>query len=151
MTPSPLLTVTYRHEWDMGHRLPQHDGKCRRLHGHRYVAEIDVTGPVIQSGSATGMVVDFGDLKAAVRQVVDDRWDHRTMLWQGDPLATKDRGSSYLFDDRDDDRYGIVRVPFIPTAENIAYALLHEVAHHVNGVTRVRVYETPGCWAEVRA
>ena len=63
-----MITVTRRYEWDMAHRLPEHSGKCSRLHGHRYVAEIDVEGEIDQaSGSSHGMVLDFGDLDPSLR------------------------------------------------------------------------------------
>ena len=39
--------ATRRIEWDMGHRVPEHGGKCRTPHGHRYVAEVTVRGPQI--------------------------------------------------------------------------------------------------------
>lgn len=42
--------------------------KCGRLHGHSFSAEIHVCGPV---DPITGWVVDFADIKAACRPVLD--------------------------------------------------------------------------------
>jgi hypothetical protein len=44
-----------------------------------------------------------------------------------------------------------VRVPFVPTAENIAQSLLAAARRTVAGVevVRVRLQETPTAWAEV--
>lgn len=143
-----MTTITHKHEWDMGHRLPRHEGKCARLHGHRYVAEIDITGKVQTSGSGTGMVVDFYIVKDIVKATFGD-WDHRTMLWREDPFAQE-----MLTDVQK--TYGIFRVMFMPTAENIAAEIILRInvelreSHSLACCTRVRVYETPNGWAEVR-
>lgn len=137
--PVQLVTLTTRYEWDMGHRLPSHNGKCRRLHGHRYTAEIDVTGPLMTLGPSMGMVVDFYVLKKAIDAAIG-HWDHRTMLHEEDPLR---------LDDEDDT--GVLRVSFVPTAENIAREVMRVMRMQGLNITRVRVYETPNGWAEVRA
>ena len=54
---------------DSSHVIPGHPGKCARLHGHTYRFQVWVSGPV---DPATGMVVDFFDLKREI-----DAWDHR--------------------------------------------------------------------------
>lgn len=153
-------TVTKRYEWDMGHRLPEHKGKCKKLHGHHYVAEIDVTGPVFESGPSAGMVVDFYELKSKIVALIG-HWDHMTMLHEDDPLMTTwntGDGGFVVFNGQGSDRtpvalnadiqFGIFRVPFVPTAENIAQHIFRLLVGHFN-VTRVRVYETPTGWAEV--
>lgn len=52
------------------HKLPGHP-KCGRWHGHNYVVEVRVRGPV----RPDGMVMDFADLKEAFRSIMD-RYDH---------------------------------------------------------------------------
>jgi 6-pyruvoyltetrahydropterin/6-carboxytetrahydropterin synthase len=135
------VTVTKKYEWDMAHRLPRHEGKCRRLHGHRYVAEIDITGSVITAGAETGMVVDFYRVKQVMDATIGE-WDHRTMLHDED----------YIFEGATTSliEMGVFRVPFMPTAENIALEVLRLLSAHFV-VTRVRIYETPNGWAEVKA
>jgi 6-pyruvoyltetrahydropterin/6-carboxytetrahydropterin synthase len=32
--------------FDSAHQLPNHDGKCRHLHGHTYRTEVELWGPV---------------------------------------------------------------------------------------------------------
>lgn len=142
------VTTTRRYEWDMAHRLPYHDGKCRRLHGHRYVAEIDVTGQLITGQvSSAGMVLDFGVLDKAINKAIG-YWDHRTMLWSQDPLL--DIMASDLAQRLD--TLGVFTVPFIPTAENIAREVVRLLAKLPQGhhASRVRIYETPKGWAEAR-
>jgi len=53
-------------------------GKCNNPHGHghNYVIEVLVGGPV---AAETGMVVDLVALDAAVRRQVVDRFDHTNM------------------------------------------------------------------------
>lgn len=48
---------------EAAHHLPNvpADHKCRRLHGHSFIIEIHVSGPV---GEDSGWVMDFADLKA---------------------------------------------------------------------------------------
>lgn len=60
---------------ESAHRLPNvpPGHKCSRLHGHSWVIEIVLEGPV---GEETGWVMDFADVKEAFRPVYD-QLDHR--------------------------------------------------------------------------
>ncbi|MEH0972220.1 6-carboxytetrahydropterin synthase QueD [Micromonospora sp. CPCC 205546] len=60
--------------FESAHRLPKvPDGhKCARLHGHSYRVEVHVRGEV---GASSGWVMDFGDIKAAFRPILD-QLDH---------------------------------------------------------------------------
>ncbi|MGD0096861.1 MAG: 6-carboxytetrahydropterin synthase [Terracidiphilus sp.] len=53
-------------------------GKCNnaRGHGHNYIVEVLVGGPV---DAATGMVIDMVALDATVRAKVIDRFDHANL------------------------------------------------------------------------
>src|ERR1700684_3771803 len=61
--------------FEAAHRLPNvaPDHKCARLHGHSYHVTIRVTGEV---QSATGMVMDFADIKMAFKPIRDEYLDH---------------------------------------------------------------------------
>jgi len=50
--------------FEAAHSLPRvpPGHKCARMHGHSYVVEVHVTGPV---DPVTGWVMDFGDVKDA--------------------------------------------------------------------------------------
>ncbi|MEW6352546.1 MAG: 6-carboxytetrahydropterin synthase QueD [Thermodesulfobacteriota bacterium] len=50
------------------HRLREYKGKCERLHGHNYRVHVTVRADKPGPG---GMVIDFGDLKAATNQVLE--------------------------------------------------------------------------------
>ena len=47
---------------DAGHRVPHHHSKCRNIHGHRYEIQAVCRGPLQNSGSQQGMVLDFAFL-----------------------------------------------------------------------------------------
>ena len=55
---------------EAAHHLPNvpEDHKCRRLHGHSFIIEIHVSGPV---GQDTGWVMDFSDLKQIFQPLYD--------------------------------------------------------------------------------
>ncbi|MHC1579744.1 MAG: 6-carboxytetrahydropterin synthase QueD [Candidatus Alkanophagales archaeon] len=54
------------------HRLPQHEGKCRELHGHTYRVEVVFEGEQKEDG----MVADFSQLKGVVRDALE-ALDHK--------------------------------------------------------------------------
>lgn len=66
---------TFRFE--SAHHLPNvpPGHKCGRLHGHSYVVEIHVTGPL---GATSQWVVDFADIAAAFEPLLD-ALDHRCL------------------------------------------------------------------------
>ena len=56
------------------HQLTMVGQKCENLHGHNWHVEVCVTGEKLNSA---GVLADFGDIKKAVRQVVDGELDHK--------------------------------------------------------------------------
>ena len=69
------LTRTYRFE--AAHSLPHvpRGHKCARVHGHGFVLEVTVEGPV---GKRSGWVTDFADIDRVVKPVVESL-DHRNL------------------------------------------------------------------------
>lgn len=67
------MIVRRRFEFEAAHRLPNHPGKCRELHGHSYGLFVRVERPVDET---SGMAIDFSDLKTIVRDRVLSRLDH---------------------------------------------------------------------------
>jgi 6-pyruvoyltetrahydropterin/6-carboxytetrahydropterin synthase len=76
--------ISIEHTFETAHRLPQLNGKCTSLHGHSWRVTVVVTAPVL---AVDGTVVEFGVLKAGVRDWIDTYLDHGTMLGVGDPLV----------------------------------------------------------------
>lgn len=60
--------------FEAAHRLPNvpEGHKCARLHGHSFQLRVWVSGEVTEP---SGWIMDFGDLKAAVKPVIE-RLDH---------------------------------------------------------------------------
>ena len=56
------------------HQLAMVGQKCENLHGYNWHVEVCVTGKDLNSA---GVLADFGDIKKAVRQVVDSELDHK--------------------------------------------------------------------------
>jgi len=129
-----MYSVTCRVEFDAAHRLVGHKGACCNLHGHRYVAEVTVCGERLNE---FGMVVDFGDIKKEIRDFVDNLWDHNILLNSQDSLAEGVDG--------DQERKPYIFSEMNPTAEVMARELWRRMSFPVS---KVRIYETPDCWAE---
>lgn len=81
------FSITRRIEIDAAHRVPDHGSKCRHVHGHRYVIEACVRGPLYLSGVQAGMVLDFGFLKDLMVKVIHDPCDHGIILYHKDPVV----------------------------------------------------------------
>ena len=143
------MLITRRLEFDAGHRIPDHRSQCRHLHGHRYALEITLAGEIIsQAGDpADGMVMDFSQVKALAMQHLVDAWDHAFLVYCGD-LQVVDFLASLP-------EHKTVVLDCVPTAENLvgtAFAILDAVYRDTYGnrlrLERLRLYETPNCWAE---
>ena len=141
---SNLPTCTRRLEFDAGHRVPGHQGKCKNLHGHRYVVEI--TCQANEELLPEGYVIDFGVIKDKVGTWIDANLDH-TVIYQD-----SDQFMSQLAEESD--RQGLrpwYAMTDPPTAENIAVVLFSVAADLLDDITirvvSVRVWETPNCYA----
>jgi 6-pyruvoyltetrahydropterin/6-carboxytetrahydropterin synthase len=73
-----LLRKTFGFE--ASHQLPLHDGPCAHLHGHSYRLTVEVCGVTLHTtGPKTGMVVDYGDISAAVKPLLVQALDHHDL------------------------------------------------------------------------
>ena len=143
------IAITRRLEFDAGHRLPNHKSQCRNIHGHRYAIEITLSSDVIREEGAAddGMVMDFGDIKRIANEKLVDLWDHAFLVHRGDNVMVDFLAAI--------SGHKTVILDVVPTAENLAqaaFAILKDAYHdrfgHVLALTRVRLYETPNCWAD---
>lgn len=119
--------VSYSWEFSAAHRLMNHPGKCRRLHGHNYGVTIEVEGAL---DSETGMVIDFDVLKQCAKQV-DEVFDHRTILYVDDPIV------KLLQTDFND---SLLLVPKHPTVEVICELVWDEVRQGLIKYTPTTIY-----------
>lgn len=122
--------------FDSAHFLAGYCGKCANLHGHRWVIEVEAGAEHLQqSGEKRGMVIDFGDLKAAVRALAD-AYDH-ALIYENGSLKSATLAALQ------DEGFRLIAVPFRPTAENFARAFYEQLSADGVPVLRVTVFETP--------
>lgn len=144
-----MITITRRLEFDAGHRVLGHEGKCKHLHGHRYVVEITVMASALDS---LGRVIDFSVIKTIVGGWIDRHWDHNMLLHPDDPLARlydieciSGIHKAEIFGDKSP--YIMPRYASNPTAENISHVLFNLATDllsvHAITIVGVRVWETP--------
>ena len=123
-------------EFDSAHFLAGYNGKCANIHGHRWKLEVVISSDKLQqSGEKRGMLIDFGDLKKAVRAAADS-FDH-TLIYERGSLRPATLSALR------DEGFSLTEVEFRPTAENLArhfYALFAAEGLPIHSVT---VYETP--------
>lgn len=69
--------LTKEFTFEASHVLPDHKGKCSRLHGHSWKARVVFQGDQLQeSGSETGMLLDFNVVKLYMNPMVEHFLDH---------------------------------------------------------------------------
>ena len=110
--------------FDAAHKLIAHGGKCANLHGHTYKMEVfmkENASNVFQS--VPPFIIDFGDLSDLVKGNVVNLWDHQLL---NDVLNTPN-----------------------PTAEFMCMFALNRLRTFDKRIFKVRVWETPTCYAEV--
>lgn len=132
------MKIAKEFTWEMGHRLPFHEGKCNNLHGHSYKCMIELTG----EPDKNGIVLDYYDLKKIVEPILDEM-DHSFIVWKDD---------KELIDALEKLRSRMVIVDFQTTAENICVYLLNRIKSsklpaNINAI-KVRVLETENTYAE---
>jgi 6-pyruvoyltetrahydropterin/6-carboxytetrahydropterin synthase len=141
-TIPPKIYAERYHDISCGHRVVNHESKCRNLHGHNYRVHFKCEAPQLDS---LGRVIDFSVIKSTVCMWLEDNWDHKMLIFCNDPLLI---GLQEL------DPTGIVVVPFNPTAENLALYLIEIVGpdllmpYEVT-LTEVRIEETRKCSVSV--
>lgn len=151
---------------DMGHRVSEHEGKCKSLHGHRYRILATLSGEVSEEeGHEHGMLMDFGFLKQMLMDVIDTPCDHGTTLWINDPLLPVIPGRDLTETRECVERDGycatewmwgkLYVVNFTPTAENLARHWFERCEAVIATYTdqsvlmgSMKVYETPNCFAK---
>ena len=129
MTRINMFKVIKELHFSYAHRLMNHQGKCKHLHGHNARVQIEVGSDALDE---MNMVIDFSELREKVGCWIDEVLDHKTILWSKDPLvkALQDKGEPVVVMDES------------PTAESLARWIFK--AAHEKGlpVTRVVFWET---------
>lgn len=137
-----MFKIAKEFSFDMAHMLDGHDGKCQNLHGHTYKLQVEVTGNLHLEGAKRGMVMDYSDLKAMVKQHILDPMDHAFIY---DLQSEKETKVAQLLMDLDSKVYGI---PSRTTAEEMAKYMFEKLANVGLPVSLIRLWETPTSYCE---
>ena len=107
------VRLTKKFSFEMAHALLNYDGKCKNIHGHSYHLEVTVIGqPRNEPGHPEdGLVIDFGELKKAVKGSVVDIFDH-TLVMKADHDAGLAEMLSKNFE-------RMIYTEYQPTCENL--------------------------------
>ena len=108
--------------FDAAHFLPNYDGACSRLHGHRWNFQVILEGEVKHE---TQMLMDFHVLKEIVQRRIEDVLDNYTLNDLADTV-------SLIFE--------------IPTAERLVKWIFDELAEEINELHSIKLWESPGSW-----
>jgi 6-pyruvoyltetrahydropterin/6-carboxytetrahydropterin synthase len=120
-------SITKIFRFEAAHQLPDHRGKCARLHGHSYKLEVTLRGPIKDAVGMSdhGMVMDFADLSRIVNGAVIEQLDHQDL-----------NAATGLY----------------TTAENLVYWIWGELLNcglPQELLHRVRLWETENSFAEI--
>ncbi len=132
------MKIAKEFRWEMGHRLPEHFGLCKNIHGHSYKMVVEFEGELDKNQ----MVIDYYDVEKIINPVIE-KLDHSFMVNKNDKVVLE-------FLEKMNSKKVIV--DFNSTAENICSYLLAEIKKtslpsNISSV-KVRVYETQFDYAE---
>ncbi|NGX57605.1 MAG: 6-carboxy-5,6,7,8-tetrahydropterin synthase [Chlamydiae bacterium] len=104
--------------FDAGHVLTNHNGLCKRPHGHTYTLTVTVRSSTLKTeGSSSNMVVDFKDISEVVKPMLMDYFDHH---WLNETLETES-----------------------PTVEYITKWIYDYLKPFISGLYSITLHETP--------
>lgn len=121
--------------FDASHRLLHYCGKCANLHGHRWKVEVWIEGTVDDTSM---ILMDYNAIK-----IIVDHFDHQIILNHDDPMVE----CVSQFQE-------VITTPGDPTSELLAMLIRDMIQGYCQEqgtqavVSRVRVWESPTCYAE---
>ena len=132
------MKIAKEFRWEMGHRLPEHFGLCKNIHGHSYKMLVEFEGELDKNE----MVIDYYDVEKMINPLIE-KLDHAFMVNKNDNMVLE-------FLEKINSKK--VVIDFNATAENICLYLLTEIKKvplpaNLSSV-KVRVYETEFDYAE---
>lgn len=132
------MKIAKEFRWEMGHRLPEHFGLCKNIHGHSYKMFVEFEGELDKNQ----MVIDYYDVEKIINPVIE-KLDHSFMVRKDDKVVLE-------FLEKMNSKKTVV--DFNSTVENICTYLLSEIKNcklpsNISSV-KVRVYETQFDYAE---
>jgi len=121
---------------DASHRLLHYQGKCANLHGHRWKIEVWIEG---EPDAKTGILLDYNVIKEAI-----GKYDHQIILNGDDPMVECIEKFQH-----------VLTTPGDPTSELLARIFKRDLddiclKQHISAhVIKIRVWESPNCYAEI--
>ncbi|MDD1622186.1 MAG: 6-carboxytetrahydropterin synthase [Methylococcaceae bacterium] len=129
-----MFIITKEVYFCYGHRLMNHPGKCRNLHGHSVKASISIKQDALNQ---QGMVCDFADVKDCVDGFINRLLDHNFLLHKDDPIIPALIANNEQFLPLDEH----------PTAEVLAKMIYQHVKQQGFNVDQVVLWETASACA----
>lgn len=124
-----MYSITKEVYFCYGHRLMNHSGKCRNLHGHSVKASITIKHEQLNE---QGMVCDFSDVSMCVEKFIEQQLDHNFLLHRNDPIIP--------LLEQNNERY--MALSEHPTAEVLAKMIYQHMQHSGFKVDQVVLWET---------
>lgn len=132
-----MYSITKEVYFCYGHRLMNHSGKCRHIHGHSVKAAITLEAQALDD---QGMVCDFSDIAAAAMEYIENELDHNFLVHQDDPLVEVLMQSQERF----------LALPEHPTSEYLARLIYEFIKSKGFPVRDVALWETSSACARYR-
>ncbi|MCE7857274.1 MAG: 6-carboxytetrahydropterin synthase [Ignavibacteria bacterium CHB3] len=107
------MKIAKEFRWEMGHRLPDHFGLCKNIHGHSYKMLVEFDGEL----NKDEMIIDYYDVEKIINPIIE-KLDHSFMVNKNDKVVLE-------FLEKMNSKK--VVVDFQSTAENICLYLLNEI------------------------
>ncbi|MEA3494486.1 MAG: 6-carboxytetrahydropterin synthase [Bacteroidota bacterium] len=139
------IRITKEFRFEASHILKGYDGLCKNIHGHSYLLLVTVSGYPEKdtSSSKLGMVMDFGDLKDIIKEIIVDKFDHS--------LVVNDDTDESVKEAMKKSTGRIIFTPFQPSCENMviyfAKIIMEKLPEKVS-LCCIKLYETPTSYAE---
>ena len=132
------MKIAKEFRWEMGHRLPEHFGLCKNIHGHSYKMIVEFEGELDKNQ----MVIDYYDVEKIINPIIE-KLDHAFMVNKNDEIVV---------DFLEKIKSKKVVVDFHATAENICNYFLDRIKKsslpsNIRAI-KVKVFETQFDYAE---
>jgi 6-pyruvoyltetrahydropterin/6-carboxytetrahydropterin synthase len=149
------ISISKEFSWSMAHMLANHSGKCKNIHGHTYVMQVELErteGGTIDAPGKTdhGMVMEFYDVKKIISDLIVEPLDHAFLYWVKSTDSLEHEIAELL---RKHDRK-LVEINYRPTAENLASDFMQKINDCLNKhpvkVIELILWESPTSFARIR-
>ena len=129
-----MYSITKEVYFCYGHRLMNHAGKCRNLHGHSVKASITINAEQLDD---QGMVCDFSDVRDCASSYIEEQLDHNFLLHKNDPIIPLLTQNNERF----------MSLNEHPTAEVLAKMIFEFIKGEGFNVEQVALWETASSYA----